>query len=284
MGEGNMKYLYIKFFVGALLLLAMNLSYAADPIVPYETREAWVEYTSDLDNLQIPALLIAPKKTGDYPAVLYIHGRFGLSNEIIEQLRVLAKQGIAILAPDYYFARAIPKLPSFNDSDTVVDVESAVPFFESILSQVTTSKNKKIAILAQDHGAYHALLISTHRAQDISAIMGISPLMQDPNAPKPKQIYQYLPEIDQVKTPTLLLIGGADREMRRINVGRAADRMRQLKNRVVHIEYPGAHRCFDWRAESASLADTMARKDSIAQMVSFLKEYSGGEDLLVLAQ
>lgn len=269
----------LRWFV-ALPLLSMMLvrAYAA----PYSIEEEWTSYKNVSAGLDIPALLIAPKSKGDYPVALYLHGRWGLSEEVIKQLRDLSERGVVILAPDLYFARAIPALPLFNELEIEADIDAGVDYLLSIAGDKSALQQKRVALIAQDHGGYFATRLATKRADVIGAYVGWYPILQNPQAPKPKHIYGYMEEVDKMQAPTLLMIGGKDRQMRRIHVERVAKRLKSLKRTVSYIEYAGAERCFDWRQQGVSLSDALARTDSLNQAVRFMKSHLGGEKLLVL--
>jgi carboxymethylenebutenolidase len=75
--------------------------------------------------------------------------------------------------------------------------------------------------------------------------------MQSPNAPEPDQLFRVAPEVMRITTPTLLLIGEQDFELRRMNNGRA---FYALWERGVPVEfqgYPLARRAFDFRPDQS---------------------------------
>ena len=75
--------------------------------------------------------------------------------------------------------------------------------------------------------------------------------MQNPNAPEPDQLFRVAPEIMQITTPMLLLIGEQDFELRRMSNGRA---FYALWERGVPVElqgYPLARRAFDFRPDQS---------------------------------
>ena len=53
------------------------------------------------------------------------------------------------------------------------------------------------------------------------AIANYAGHMQNPNAPEPEQLFSVAPEIAQINTPMLFLIGEQNYELRRMNGGRA---------------------------------------------------------------
>lgn len=247
---------------------------------PYPTKRLALSYQSD--GHEIPALVVAPAEKGRYPVVLYLHGRFGLTENIAEHLETIAERGVVVLAPDYHFARAVPSLALFHDADTQPDVEAAVPFLTSITSQYSTLENAPFGIVAEDHGGYYGVLLGVKFADKVGALIGIYPLLQDPNINKIQHLYAFTRAIEELNIPTLLLIGKNDREMRRIQVERVASRLETLKRDVQRIEYAGAQRCFDWRTSQATLSNSIARADATNQIVHYLKRTVGGEKLMVI--
>jgi dienelactone hydrolase len=247
---------------------------------PMPTKRVALSYQSN--GRDIPALLIAPAKKGRYPVVLYLHGRFGLTESIAAYLELIAERGVVILAPDYHFARAVPGLAPFHDAEMQADVEAAVPFLTSIKGQYTKLADARLGIVAQDHGAYFGVLLSTGMADKFGALIGIYPLLQDPNINKIQHLYAFTRAVEELNVPTLLLIGKSDREMRRIQVERVAARLEALKRDVRMVVYQGAQRCFDWRTGDTNLSNTIARADATNQIVRHLKTTIGGDKLLVI--
>lgn len=266
----------IIILIALLWLTVASTVFAADNR-PLETSEEWTYYLNDKSKLEIPALVLAPKVRGDFPAVLYVHGRWGLSAEVKDHLRRIAERGVIVMAPDYHFARAIPMLAWFTDNNVTEDILAGVPHLVKRVGD-----NKKIGIIAQDHGGFHAIKAAAKFPQAVGALIGYYPLSNDPSQPKARHIYGYMAEVDKVTSPTLLMIGGEDREMRRIATKRVVDRLQQLKGQVTYVEYPGADRCFDWRTDSGNFSDGLARVDSLNRIVGFLKQHVGGKNMMVL--
>jgi dienelactone hydrolase len=247
---------------------------------PYPTKRMALSYQSA--DREIPALLITPTAKGTYPVLLYVHGRWGLNESTAAYLETIAERGVVILAPDYHFARGVPALAPFHDPETQADVEAAVPFLTTIAGQYTTLDKSRFGVLGQDHGAYFSVLLGAGAQDKFGTLIGIYPLLQDPNVNKIQHLYAFSRAIEDLQIPTLLMIGKSDREMRRIQVERVASRLEALKRDVRLVEYAGAQRCFDWRTSQASLANAMARSDSTNQIVRQLKTVIGGEKLLVM--
>jgi carboxymethylenebutenolidase len=267
--------------LAGLLLMASPMLSAADaqPASPYPTKREMLSYAAG--NAEVPVLLVSPADRGAFPVVLYVHGRWGITEEIARHLDAIAERGVVVLAPDYYFSRAIPELPPFSENDAIKDIEPAFAFADAVRARYTNTTGK-IAIIGQDHGGYFALLLAAAKPDRIGAFIGVYPLLGDPTASKTQHLYAYSPAVEDMKTPTLLAIGKDDWEMRRIQNGRVLNRLEGLKTDVRLIEYAGAQRCFDWRTNSGVIADRIARQDLLNQIVGTLKANLGGEKLLVL--
>ena len=261
--------------------IAVLSTAAAAQTVPYTTKTEWLSYRSEDDGLEIPALTIQPQGGGEYPTVLYVHGRWGLVPEVVTQLHRLAERGVVVFAPDYYIARAVPTLAWFNDPDVGKDIQSAVPHLHKLANGGRDGR-RRIGIVAQDHGGFHAIQASARFPEAVGALIGYYPLTNDPQQPKPRHLYAYMPEVDNVKAPVLFMMGMEDREMRRIAAKRVIERLRSPQRSATYVEFPGANRCYDWRVEPARMADGLARVESLNRLTRFLAQSIGGKDLLVI--
>lgn len=261
--------------------IAVLSAAAAAQTMPHATKTDWMSYRSESDGLEIPALAVRPQSDGDYPTVLYVHGRWGLVPEVVTQLHRIAERGVVVFAPDYYIARAVPTLAWFNDPDVGRDVQSAVPYVHKLANDGRDGR-RKIGIVAQDHGGFHAIQASARFPEAVGGIIGYYPLTNDPQQPKARHIYAYMPEVDKVKTPVLFMMGKEDREMRRIAAKRVIERLRSAQRDATFVEFPGANRCYDWRVEPAQMADALARVESLNRLTRFLAQNVGGRSLLVL--
>ena len=119
-----------------------------------ELVERRVEYASG--DVQVPALLLVPKGPGPHAAVLYIHGRSGLNDRVLEQARRLAARGFAVLAPDYHTGRFIAEMPIEHDPATEKDVERGLDY----LKTVPGVRAEKVAVVGLSRGGYHAALLA----------------------------------------------------------------------------------------------------------------------------
>lgn len=230
-----------------------------------ELDEKWVHYRNG--DIEVPALLAVPKGPGPHPGVLYLHGRSGLNDRLQAQVRRLAAAGFAVLAPDYHTGRFISENPIEHDPATEKDVELGLDY----LKTVTKVKADKVAVVGISRGGYHMGLLAVRRPDVVAGIVGYYPHLANPNAPEPVQVYRYMPEVEQIKVPALLMVGERDIELRRELVKRVAERLRELGREVELVVYPGAQRAFDFRRVNRTVGDDLARDDAFRRTVQFLE-------------
>lgn len=241
----------------------------ATPTFAIELHERWVHYRNA--DVEVPALLVMPQGGGPYPAVLFVHGRSGLNERLQAQVRRLAAAGFAVLAPDYHTGRFIPENPIEHDPATEKDVELGLDF----LKTVANVKADKVGVVGISRGGYHMGLLAVRRADVVAGIVGYYPHLANPNAPEPVQVYRYMPEVEQIKVPALLMVGERDIELRRELVKRVAERLQELGREVELVVYPGAQRAFDFRRVNRTLGDDLAREDAFNRTVRFLDRVLG---------
>ena len=98
--------------------------------------------------------------------------------------------------------------------------------------------------------------------------------MQNPNAPEPEQLFSVAPEIAQLNTPMLFLIGEQDFELRRMNGGRAFYALWERGVPVAYQVYPMARRAFDFRHDQTPeerIAARHARERARAWLVQWMQ-------------
>lgn len=250
----------------SLLALAVWMFVIAGPVAAVELNERWVEYRNG--EVDVPALLLLPKEKGPHSAVLFIHGRSGLSQRLQAQARRLAARGFAVLAPDYHTGRFIPENPIEHDPATEKDVELGLEFIKS----VPNLRSQKVCVVGISRGGYHAALLAVRRSNRVACMVGYYPHLVNPNAPEPDQVYRYMPEIEKLNVPTLLFVGEREQELRRMLVIRVAERLKERGRPVELLVYPGAQRAFDFRTADRTLGDDLAREDALNRTVKFLKQ------------
>lgn len=211
--------------------------------------------TLDNGDVRIPVTVAVPQGAGPFPPVLFIHAKRGIDENERRHINELATQGFLVVMPDWQAGRMIERWPSGHDPATEGDVELALDF----LLRHPKSCRMPVGIVGQSRGPYYAIRLAAKRGKDIAAIASYYGHMQNPNAPEPDQLFRVAPEIMQITTPLLLLIGEQDYELRRMNNGRA---FYALWERGVPVElqgYPLARRAFDFRADQTPEEKVAAR-------------------------
>lgn len=223
----------------AVLFLAATASQALAVSVEQTTIKA--------AGIEIPVDIAVPAGAGPFPPVLFIHAKRGVDENERRHITELAAQGFLVVMPDWQTGRMIARWPSEHQVETEGDVEAALDF----LMQHPKACKIPVGIVGQSRGPYYAIRLAAKRGQDIAAIASYYGHMQNPNAPEPDQLFRVAPEIMQITTPMLLLIGEQDFELRRMSNGRA---FYALWERGVPVElqgYPLARRAFDFRADQS---------------------------------
>ncbi len=224
------------------LLLAAALSTTAQ--AAGVTLEQTTIRSGDVD---VPLDIAIPAGTGPFPPVLFIHAKRGIDENERRHITELAEQGFLVVMPDWQSGRMIERWPAEHNPDTELDVEAGMDF---LMKHPRTCKIP-VGIVGQSRGPYYAIRLAAKRPGDIAAIVSYYGHMQNPNAPEPDQLFRVAPEIMQITTPTLMLIGDADFELRRFSAGRAFYSLLERGVPVELQEYPMARRAFDFRADQS---------------------------------
>jgi carboxymethylenebutenolidase len=224
----------------AVALVALATA-AAAPAVAQVVEKSTVR-SGDVD---VPIEVARPAGAGPFAPLLYIHARRGLEDEDRSKMRELADMGFLVVAPDWQSGRFLERWPVPHDPATEGDVEAAFDH----LAQRADACRIPAGIVGYSRGPYYALKIAARRPRDVAAIVSYYGHMQNPNAPEPDQVFRVAPEVQQLTTPMLMLIGDQDFELRRMSAGRA---FYALVERGVPVEmqmYPMARRAFDFRVD-----------------------------------
>lgn len=230
---------------------------------PLDVDERWVSYPNG--DVDVPAFLVVPQGPGPYAAVVYVHGRWGLTESVRREIRRLASRGFAVLAPAYHLSRVIPALAWYHEPETEKDVEAGLDYLKTLKGVAAD----KIGVIGVSYGGYHAMLLGVRRPE-VAGVVGYYAVLHNPNAPKPTQLYQFMPEVEELNRPLLLFVGEREWEMRRIQAQRVARRLRELKRPVEVVVYPGADHCFDVRHGVRTVGDDMASADAMNRTATFL--------------
>jgi carboxymethylenebutenolidase len=221
-----------------LLCLAWSVATAASGV----TLEKSAVKNADVE---VPIEIARPAGAGPFPPVLYVHARKGFEDEDRANLRALAGDGFLVVAPDWQTGRFLERWPIPHDPATEGDVEAALDY----LLKRPDACRMPAGIVGYSRGPYYAIRLAAKRPKDVAAIVSWYGHMQNPNAPEPDQIFRVAPEVGQITSPVLMLIGEQDFEVRRLSAGRA---FYALYERGVPVElqvYPLARRAFDFRRD-----------------------------------
>jgi len=225
-------------------------------IAPLPAMAVMIEKTSVRSgDVEVPVDIAIPDGKGLFPPVLFIHAKRGIDENEQKHIVELAAQGFLVVMPDWQSGRMIERWPSKHDPQTEGDVETAL----DLLLRHPRACRMPVGIVGQSRGPYYAIRLAAKRGKDIAAIASYYGHMQNPNAPEPDQLFRIAPEIMQITTPMLLLIGEQDFELRRMSNGRA---FYALWERGVPVElqgYPLARRAFDFRADQTPEEKIAAR-------------------------
>jgi carboxymethylenebutenolidase len=195
--------------------------------------------------VEVPIEIARPAGAGPWPPLLYIHAKRGFEDVDRDHIRALARDGFLVVAPDWLAANMIERWPDRHVPEAEDDVEAAL---EALLRHPQVCR-QPVGIVAKSRGPYFAIRLAAKRGRDIGAIVSYYGHFQNPNAPEPQQLFSVAPELSRVNTPTLMLIGDADFEVRRIVNGRAFYALWERGVPVALQMYPMARRAFDFRAD-----------------------------------
>ena len=204
---------------------------------------------------EVPVEIARPAGRGPWPALLYIHAKRGYEDVDRDHIRALARDGFLVMAPDWLAANMIERWPDRHVPESEDDVEAALV----ALRAHADACRQPVGVVAKSRGPYFAIRLAAKRPQDVGPIVAYYGHFQNPNAPEPQQLFSVAPEVQQIRSPVLMLIGDADYELRRHVNGRA---FYALWERGVPVElqmYPLARRAFDFRPDQSPEEKVAAR-------------------------
>lgn len=232
----------------ALAMMAVNTLANGEVTVSKATLKS-------ADGTEVPVTVATPAGKGPFPGVLFIHAKRGWDSAEETHIRELAGQGFLTVAPDWQTGRFIERWPSEHNPETELDVEAGL---DHLLAQPSRCK-QPVGVIGYSRGGYYSIRLAAKRGKDIAAIANYAGHMQNPNAPEPAQLFSIAPEVNQVTTPMLFLIGEQDYELRRMNGGRAFYALWERGVPVEWQEYPMARRAFDFRNDQTPEEKIAAR-------------------------
>jgi carboxymethylenebutenolidase len=251
----------IKYFISMLMLLLS----ARAALASGATVEKMTVMSGDVE---VPVEVATPPGKGPFPPVLYIHAKRGYEKEDLRHITTLAEQGFLVMAPDWQSGRFIERWPAAHNPATENDVDATM---DKLLSHPNACRIP-IGIVGYSRGGYYSIRLAAKRGKDIAAIANYAGHMQNPNAPEPEQLFSVAPEISQINTPMLFLIGEQDFELRRMNGGRA---FYSLYDRGIPVEmqyYPLARRAFDFRNDQTP-EEKIAARHARERVKNWLYQY-----------
>ena len=219
-------------------------------------------------DVEIPVEVFSP---GAFPVVVFLHGRRGL-DELTRLVPLrLAARGFTVVAPDLFSARFIDKMPVRHDPALEDDAARAIDF---ALALPEARGQAKTCVVSHTRGGYYALkaLVTKERQSKTACYVSYYPHWQHPEAPEAMQVYQYAPEVDDLRVPVLIFVGEHEQyqRVRPILAGIASLKAKKREARV--IVYPGVGRGFDFRPPDVrTLADDLAAQDSLARAARLLE-------------
>jgi carboxymethylenebutenolidase len=212
--------------------------------------------------VEIPVEIFSP---GKFPVVVFLHGRRGL-DELTRLVPLrLAARGFTVVAPDLFGGRFIDKMPVRHDPALEDDAALAIDF---ALALPEARGQAKTCVVSHTRGGYYALkaLVTKGRQAKTACYVSYYPHWQHPEAPEAMQVYQYAPEVDELRVPVLVFVGEHEQYQRVRPILAGIDSLKAKKREARVIVYPGVGRGFDFRApEVRTLADDLAAQDSLVR-------------------
>jgi len=238
-------------------ILALFFAFACQNVLASDTVTL-KKISIQSGDVEVPAEIAVPKGNGPFPPVLYIHAKRGYDEVDQRHITTLAEQGFLVLAPDWQSGRFIERWPSEHNPATENDVEAAL----NALQKLPDACKIPVGYVGYSRGGYYSIRLAAKRGKD------------------PEQLFSIAPEIAQITTPMLFLIGEQDFELRRMNGGRA---FYALYERGVPVEmqyYPLARRAFDFRNDQSpeeKIATKHARERVKAWLLKYMKVDKNGK-------
>ena len=237
----------------------------------YEVSMQEISYSNG--DVDIPAYLFRPSKPGNYPAVLFQHGRRGIDDLTILMPRRLAARGFVVLAPDLWSGRFLDSYPMGHDAVLNEDVARGI---ETLLA-LPGIEGDRACVVSHTRGGYMTLMaLVEHNKQNegVSCYVSSYPTWQDPNQPEPMQVYQYAPQINELQVPVLVFMGEHEQYQRLRPIMEGISELKRQNRKPQLIVYPGVGRGFDFRPPSVrTFADDLATKDALRRTELFIRRH-----------
>jgi carboxymethylenebutenolidase len=221
-------------------------------------------------DVEIPVEIFS---AGDFPVVVFLHGRRGI-DELTRLVPLrLAARGFTVVSPDLYSGRFIDKFPVRHEAALEDDAALAIDF---ALALPEARGQPKLCVVSHTRGGYYALkaLVSKGRQPKVACYVSYYPHWQHPEAPEAMQVYQYAPEVDELRVPVLVFFGEHEQYQRYRPILAGIESLQKKKRDARVIVYPGVGRGFDFRPpEVRTFADDLATRDSLQRAAEFLRAH-----------
>jgi carboxymethylenebutenolidase len=132
---------------------------------------------------KMPARRFLPKGKGPFPAIVVIHGDFGLTTWAQEQARRLAGKGYAVLAVDLYRGQIAKDVEEahildrgLTESQVLLDLKAAVDH----LASHAAVRKERLGVIGWDMGGGYALDCALHDRRIGAAVNCYGRLTTDP--------------------------------------------------------------------------------------------------------
>ena len=217
-----------------------------------------VIYFQDINGTEIKGLYAHPKQPGNYPGVVMVHEWWGLTDNIKDMAKELAKEGYQVLAVDLYKG-SVGKTPdeaeklesSINQQESLSNLKAAILYLEN-------NNASRISTLGWSFGGGQALQLSLNEPLDATVIYYGTPLVTDKT------------QLASINWPVLGIFGDRDMEIpvAKVNEFKSALNELEIKNDIVI--YPGVGHAFaNPTGQSWSARET---KDAWSKTIMFLEK------------
>jgi len=266
-------WIYALLFFVSFAVHAAEFDYGPQPFGPYETEERWGTFDSEAADGKVRYFVVKPKGTEAWPGVYYIYGRPGLDHRLLPELRRLASYGFTVLVTHYQEALLIPILLPANDPPETIQVQT--DGFEHFL-KMPERKAGPVCVASTVRGGNYGVLLASR--PESACYVGYHTVLVYHGWDEYYQDVTIMPEIRKLTKPTLLMVGSSDFEIRANQSRRTAQYLHSKGVPVELVVYPDAARGFDFRVVGRTLADDMAKIDSMNRAVAFLNQHLRADD------
>lgn len=243
------------------LALTLALLVSAFVAAQQPPRILGTKVTFDNGKTKFRALQVQPQGKGPYPAIVMLHGDFGLTEWTRKQADRLAEKGYLVLALDLYDGE-LPKTiedahileRGLEDRRVLASIKAAVDHLESL----STARKGPIGIIGWDCGGGYALDAAITDRRLKAAVMCYGRVTTDPK------------KLASLEGSVLALFGGKDEGIPPATIEQFKKAMAKAgKLASIHV-YPECGNnfmdpgspYFDGKADQKAIADAWAKIDA----------------------